>query len=163
MLASSMKVVQKKLSELIPYARNPRKNDDAINSVAASIKEFGFKQPLVLDKDDVIIVGHTRAKAALKLGLETVPCIIATDLSAAQIKAYRVLDNKIAEKAEWNEELLALELEEIEIDLEPFEVAFGHSEQESPETIEGWKEFDESAADDVQFTQCPSCGHKFPK
>ena len=120
-----MKIVQKRVADLVPYARNPRKNDDSINGVAASIKEFGFKQPIVIDRDGVIVVGHTRAKAAQKLGLETVPCVVADELTPEQVKAYRLLDNKLNEKAEWEPELLALELEEITLDLEPFEVDFG--------------------------------------
>lgn len=121
---SVMKIEQIAVDKLIPYARNPRKNEAAIAGVAASIKEFGFKQPVVIDKGGVIVVGHTRVKAAQKLGLETVPCLRADDLTPQQIKAYRILDNKVAEKSEWDTELLELELGEIELDLAPFEVEF---------------------------------------
>lgn len=118
-----MKIIEKKTSELIPYARNPRKNDDAVNSVAASIKEFGFKQPIVIDAEGVVVAGHTRLKAAQKLGLETVPCVVASDLTPAQIKAYRLLDNKVAEKADWDFALLQVEIEDLaDFDLEPFDV-----------------------------------------
>lgn len=96
-----------------PYERNPRVNDDAVASVAASLKEFGWRQPIVVDAGGVIIVGHTRLKAALKLGLAEVPVHIATDLTPEQIKAYRIADNKLAELAEWNMELLPLELSEL--------------------------------------------------
>ena len=119
-----MKIIEKKTAELIPYARNPRKNDDAVNSVAASIKEFGFKQPIVIDAGGVVVAGHTRLKAAQKLGLETVPCVIASDLTPAQIKAYRLLDNKIAEKADWDFALLQVEIEDLDLDLEQFDVEF---------------------------------------
>lgn len=119
-----MKIIEKKTAELIPYARNPRKNDDAVTGVAASIKEFGFKQPIVIDAEGVVVAGHTRLKAAQKLGLETVPCVVASDLTPAQVKAYRLLDNKVAEKADWDAELLKLELDDIDIDLEPFDVEF---------------------------------------
>ena len=88
-----MKVIDKKLAEITPYAQNPRKNDEAVDKVAASIQEFGFKQPIVVDKDGIIIVGHTRYKAAQKLGLETVPVLVADDLTDEQAKAYRLADN----------------------------------------------------------------------
>lgn len=115
-----MKVVDKKIDELIPYINNPRKNDDAVDDVAASIKEFGFKVPIVIDKDNVIVAGHTRYKASKKLGLKEVPCIIADDLTEAQIKAFRLADNKVSEKAEWDFELLELEMEDIDLDMGQF-------------------------------------------
>lgn len=117
-----MKVEQLTLKELTPYARNPRLNDEAVNGVAASIKEFGFLRPIVIDADNVIVAGHTRLKAAQKLKLETVPCVRAKDLTDAQIKAYRLLDNKLAERASWEAELLRLELAELpDVDWTNFE------------------------------------------
>lgn len=118
-----------KTEELIPYVNNPRTNDQAVDSVAASIKEFGFKQPIVIDKDKVVVAGHTRLKASKKLGLEEVPCIIADDLTEEQIKAYRLADNKVAESADWDLQKLELELKALEdvdmsqfgFDLEEFE------------------------------------------
>ena len=98
-----MIVINKNTSELIPYANNPRKNGPAVDKVAASIKEFGFKVPIIIGKDNVIVTGHTRLLAAQKLGLETVPCIIADDLTPAQIKAFRLADNKTAEFSEWDD------------------------------------------------------------
>lgn len=108
-----MRIIEKKTGELHPYERNPRNNDGAVDAVAASIKEFGFKVPVVIDTDDVIVAGHTRVKAAKKLGLKTVPCIVADDLTPEQVKAFRLADNKVGELAEWDfsklgEELLAL-------------------------------------------------------
>jgi DNA modification methylase len=105
-----MKIQMWALDKIIPYKRNPRHNEDAVEKVAASIKEFGFKQPIVVDKESVIIVGHTRLLAALRLGIKEVPVLVATDLSPAQVKAYRLADNRVHEEAEWNEEFLALEL-----------------------------------------------------
>jgi DNA modification methylase len=105
-----MKIEQWRISRVLPYKGNPRKNDDAVEKVAASIKEFGFKQPIVVDKDDVVIVGHTRLLAALRLGMKEVPVLVARDLSPAQVKAYRLADNRVHEEAEWDEELLAHEL-----------------------------------------------------
>lgn len=99
---------------LKPYDKNPRKNDSAVDAVANSIREFGFKQPIVVDKDMVIIVGHTRWKAAKKLGLKEVPVIVADDLSEEQAKAYRIADNSTGEIAEWDDNLLEYELESID-------------------------------------------------
>ena len=104
----------KQVSEVIPYINNPRDNEAAVDKVAASIAEFGFNVPLVLDKDNVIITGHTRHKAAKKLGLEKIPCIYAEGLTKAQIKAYRIADNKVSEFAKWNKELLGVELEQLQ-------------------------------------------------
>lgn len=115
-----MKVREIKISEIIPYENNPRNNDEAVESVANSIKEFGFKQPIVLDRDNVIVIGHTRYKASILLGLEVVPCIFADDLSDDQIKALRLADNKTGEIATWDFEKLDLEIDSIELDLEPF-------------------------------------------
>ena len=109
-----MKIINKKLSELIPYKNNPRNNDAAVDGVAASIKEFGFQVPIVIDTNNVIVAGHTRYKAALKLGLDEVPCKLADELTPVQIKAYRLADNKVAEKSTWNDELTFLELSELE-------------------------------------------------
>lgn len=116
-----MKIVEKKISEIIPYGNNPRKNDEAVEYVARSIKEFGFKVPVVIDKENVIVAGHTRAKAAKQLGMETVPCIIANDLTEEQIRAFRLADNKTAEFSEWDINRLDIELNEIyDIDMERF-------------------------------------------
>lgn len=100
----------KKTAELIPYKNNPRKNDGAVDAVAASIRDFGFKQPIVIDTDNVVICGDTRLKAAKKNGLEEVPCIMASDLTPEQVKAYRLADNKVGELAEWDWNLLPVEL-----------------------------------------------------
>ena len=108
-----MKIERRPLSEIKPYPNNPRINDGAVDAVAASIRQFGFRQPIVVDTEGVIIVGHTRYKAALKLGLEKVPVHVATDLTPEQVKAYRIADNKTAELAEWNYELLPIELGEL--------------------------------------------------
>lgn len=108
-----MNVIELRLSQLKPYERNPRKNDEAVKYVAESIKQFGFKVPIVVDKNNVIVAGHTRYKAANKLGLQTVPCIVADDLSDEQIKAFRLADNKTGEFAEWDEDLLYEELQEL--------------------------------------------------
>jgi DNA modification methylase len=102
------------LSTIHPYENNPRLNAAAVEAVAASIREYGFRQPIVVDEDGVIIVGHGRYQAALKLGLETVPVHVARDLTPAQIKAYRIADNKTAELSAWNYDLLPLELAQLQ-------------------------------------------------
>ena len=109
-----MKITTRSIDEIKPYESNPRVNDDAVDAVAASLKEFGFRQPIVVDADGVIIVGHTRWKAARKLGLAKVPVHVATDLSPEQIKAYRIADNQTATLAEWDFDLLPIELKDLQ-------------------------------------------------
>ena len=108
-----MKIEQAALDSVTPYARNPRNNADAVAKVAASIKEYGWRQPIVIDEERVIIAGHTRLMAAQRLGLEKVPVHIATGLTPQQVKAYRLADNRVAAEAEWDRDLLALELGEL--------------------------------------------------
>jgi len=109
-----MKVEKRKTDDIRPYEQNPRQNDAAVDAVAASIREFGFRQPIVVDTDGVIVVGHTRWKAAKKLGLEFVPVHVATDLTPEQAKAYRLADNRTADLAEWDYELLPIELRDLQ-------------------------------------------------
>ena len=106
----TMQIELRPLDQIKPYPGNPRQNDEAVDAVAASLKEFGFRQPIVVDAEGVIIVGHTRYKAALKIGLKQVPVHVATDLTAAQVKAYRIADNATKQIAAWDYELLPIEL-----------------------------------------------------
>ena len=115
-----MEIINKKLTELIPYKNNPRKNDEAVKYVANSIRDFGFKVPIVIDKNNVIVAGHTRYKASQQLGLKEVPCIVADDLTEEQIKAFRLADNKVSEFADWDFTILTEELENLDIDMEQF-------------------------------------------
>ena len=132
-----MNIQTKQLAEIKPYERNPRKNDEAVKYVAESIKQFGFKVPIVVDKDGVIVAGHTRYKAAKKLNMTEVPCIVADDLTDEQIKAFRLADNKVAEKAEWDFDLLDIELDGIlEIDMESLGFEFEEEETEPAEVEE---------------------------
>ena len=129
-----MQLIIKKIDEIKPYEKNPRKNEEAVEYVANSIKEFGFKVPIVIDKDGIIVAGHTRHKAAKKLGLAEVPCIVADDLTDEQVKAFRLADNKVSEKAEWDFALLADELLEIEgLDMEDFgfDISFDEADEAS--------------------------------
>lgn len=154
-----MKIIEKNINELVPYENNPRKNDEAVDYVIASIKEFGYKQPIVIDKDNVIVCGHTRLKALKKMGVKTVPCIIADDLTPQQIKAYRLADNKVAEKAGWDFPKLEVELDEItDIDMQPlgFEV----------EDIDINHLFENADSEDKkepakETITCPHCGMSF--
>ena len=143
-----MEIVYKTLDELKPYEKNPRKNDEAVEYVANSIKEFGFKVPIVIDKDGVIVAGHTRYKASQKLKLEKVPCIIADDLSDEQIKAFRLADNKVSEKAKWNKDLLMSELFDLEMDMDQF--GFDDMEEKEKE-VEGDLEFGEILGEEHNY------------
>jgi hypothetical protein len=115
-----MNIKQIKISDLKPYKNNPRKNDGAVDAVAASIEKYGFLVPLVIAADNEIVTGHTRYKAALKLKLESVPCVVADELSEEQIKAFRLVDNKVGEIAEWDIDMLPVELADIAGDLSVF-------------------------------------------
>lgn len=116
-----MQIFEKALNEIKPYENNPRNNDNAVSAVVASICEFGFKVPIVIDSDGVIVCGHTRYKAAQEIGLKTVPCVIADDLTPEQVKAFRLADNKVGELATWDFEKLELETAELEtVELEKF-------------------------------------------
>lgn len=142
-----MNIIEKDINEIIPYINNPRKNDAAVDKVAASIKEFGWKVPCVITTDNVIVTGHTRIRAAKKLGIDKIPCIIADDLTEAQIKAYRLADNKVTEFAEWDLEKLEIEFEGLgDFDLGEFGFEFEFDNDEDPET----EEEEEDPFDDIE-------------
>lgn len=119
------------IGDIIPYENNPRKNDDAVEYVANSIREFGFRNPIILDKNNVIVAGHTRLLAAQKIGLDSVPVLYADDLTEEQIKAFRLVDNKTAEIAQWDFEKLEEELSQITMDMS----AFGFDEEEPDDAL----------------------------
>ena len=126
-----MKIKNMKTLSLIPYENNPRNNEGAIQFVANSIKQFGFKVPIVIDKDNVIVAGHTRWLAAQALELEEVPCIVADDLTPEQVKAFRLADNKVSEKSSWDYTKLGKEIEDLlELDLgfDLTDIGFGEFE-----------------------------------
>lgn len=102
------------ISDLIEYENNPRNNDNAVGFVAESIRQFGFKVPVIIDRDNVIVAGHTRVKAARLLGMQEVPCIVADDLTPEQVTAFRIIDNKTAEFSAWDYEKLDGELQELQ-------------------------------------------------
>lgn len=132
-----IQVIYKSVNELTPYINNPRNNAEAVKYVAESIKQFGFKSPIIIDSDGVIVCGHTRLSAAKKLKMKSVPCVVADDLTEEQIKAYRLADNKVAEKAEWDFDLLDLEIQGLpDFDFEALGFEFDFEEEEEPEPKE---------------------------
>jgi ParB-like chromosome segregation protein Spo0J len=142
-----MTIKEIKTNDLKPYENNPRNNDTAVEAVANSIREFGFKVPIVIDKNNVIVAGHTRWKAANMLGLDKVPCFVADDLTDEQIKAFRLADNKVAELATWDFEKLETELLQISNDFDMGQ--FGFDELEEP----GFDELEnESIGDEDKVT-----------
>ena len=151
-----MQVVDIDIKELTPYEKNPRKNDDAVQYVAESIKQFGFKVPIVIDKNNVIVAGHTRYKAAKKLKLKTVPCLVADDLTDEQIKAFRLADNKVAEFSEWDFDLLELELKALEdFDLDFNLADFGFDDIFEEEEYISAEEIEEDNIEDIEVPQEP--------
>ncbi len=152
-----MRIEMRPTASLKPYPDNPRINDAAVDAVAASIKQFGFRQPIVVDGEGVIVCGHTRWKAAQKLGLEEVPVHVAADLTPKQAKAYRLADNKTRDLSEWNQELLGPELAELVGDFDMGDFGF-----EEPE-IDGPHPNQEINPDDLAETknECPKCGFKW--
>lgn len=161
-----MVIIDKDVSELKPYANNPRINESAVEKVAASIRDFGFKVPIVIDKDNVIVAGHTRLKTAKTLGMSIVPCVVADDLTDEQVRAYRLADNKVAELASWDPSLLDEELKALEdIDmraygfpeLDPFDEqdddGYYGDEQERTGSAYNLAEYDENRTDG--FYQMP--------
>lgn len=110
---NKLNIIYKSTDELIPYAKNPRHNQRAIEPVATSIEAFGFKVPVIIDEKNEIVAGHTRVAAAKKLNIKAIPCIVADDLSEEQVKAFRLADNRAAEFASWNQDLLLEELDDL--------------------------------------------------
>ena len=118
---NKLKIEYVDINSIKPYNKNPRKNEEAIPYVMESIKQFGFKNPVILDKNNVIVAGHTRIESAKRLGITEIPCIYADDLTDEQIKAFRLADNKVGEIAEWDIDLLDTELDDIlNIDMSDF-------------------------------------------
>lgn len=157
---TGMQITEKKITEIKPYEKNPRKNEGAVEYVANSIKEFGFKVPIVIDSNGVIVAGHTRYIAAKSLGMKSVPCVIADDLTDEQIKAFRLVDNKTAELSEWNFDLLNDELDSI-FDIDMSEFGFGSNEDISNEAIDLDDEPQSSNSNDKIACHCPKCGFIF--
>lgn len=163
-----MKIELLPITSITPYARNPRRNEGIpVSKVKASLKEFGWQQPIVVDKDMTIIVGHTRYMAALELGMTEVPVHIADDLTPNQIRAYRIADNKTATFSDWDMDLLALEFDDLkaegfDLDLTGFDAdELAGIDLSEPETAPA-SSAEEIDPDDYQMnTRCPRCGFEF--
>lgn len=157
-----MKIETWKITRVKPYPNNPRRNDQAVDAVADSLRQFGWRQPIVVDKAGVIIAGHTRYKAAQKLGMTEVPVHVATELTPQQVKAYRLADNRSAEFAEWDADLLKIELGDIpDIDLSAFDFgALLDGEPAAGSVPPENKAIDEDAMKDTK-NECPKCGFKW--
>ncbi len=159
-----MKLETLKITDIFPYENNPRKNDDAVNLVAESIKQCSYIAPIIVDEEHVILAGHTRYKALGALNIEEVPCLICDGLTEEQKKKYRYLDNKTGEKATWD--LMKLEVELEGLDLEGFDF-FGMAadlpvDTEPVREIDGTTEYDAEVFGDEEFKyECPKCGFRF--
>ena len=157
-----MNIIKMKVEDLIPYVNNPRNNENAVDKVASSIVEFGFKNPIFVDKNNIVVNGHTRLLASKKLGLKEVPVIVIDDLTDTQIKAFRIADNKVAEYSKWDYDLLNIELEQLEeldFSMSDFGIStFEPIEFEIDEDIEEILE-EEYEEPPKKTCTCPNCGH----
>ncbi|GHU70097.1 hypothetical protein FACS1894184_15090 [Clostridia bacterium] len=122
-MSTKLNLVERNMKEIKPYERNPRKNKRAIEAVKRSISEFGFRVPIIVDNDNVIVAGHTRYQAAKELGYTELPTLMANDLTSEQIKAYRIADNRTQDFADWDGDLLSAEVADLDMDLEWLELA----------------------------------------
>lgn len=157
-----MRIIKKKLSQIIPYENNPRNNDHAVKSVAESIRQCGYVSPIVIDECNVILAGHTRYKALSLLGYDTVECVVASGLDPEQKRKFRILDNKLGELATWDTEALSIELEGID---------FGvlNLEWDMPEPVSQENEVEPLDLNDpvapvsarAELLHCPRCGFEF--
>lgn len=162
-----MKIEIKPVNSIRPYENNPRKNDHAVDKLAESIKAYGFRQPIVIDANGVIVCGHTRWKAAKQLGMKEVPCHVATDLTPEQVKAYRVADNRMSEISDWDMDSLIAEIESMTaagIDIGPL----GWDDQELQQLLgrvdfQPGTEEDQGQLDQLEpkMVTCPHCKKGF--
>lgn len=156
-----MKVETVSIDQIKPYENNPRNNDDAVDAVANSIKEFGWQQPIVVDNDRVIIAGHTRYKAAKKLGYKEVPIVVADNLTKEQVNAYRLADNKVGELANWDTKKLDDELQALLDQIDMTDFGFDENIEFDPaDDIDVDLEIDDKDKKLIQVT-CPNCGEVF--
>lgn len=154
-----MQIIQKKLADIVPYAKNTKKHDETqIKNVAESIKKYGWVQPIVIDNDGTIVIGHCRALAAEKLGIEEVPCVVVSDLTEDEINALRIVDNKTNESP-WDFDLLSAELPEI--DLSDFEFDFNVPTDFTADMIDDFFDEVEPKKKEPKKIQCPHCGEYF--
>lgn len=152
------KIEMKAVEDIKPYERNPRINDKAVQFVANSIREFGFRQPIVVDKEMVIIVGHTRWKASQLLGLKEVPVIVADDLSEEQVKAYRIADNSVADVSSWDYDMLDIEMKDLpDFSFDDFAIVTQEFDWSDTKGIEEGG-YEKPADPEKPMYTCPFCG-----
>ncbi|BAO90699.1 ParB/Srx family N-terminal domain-containing protein [Caballeronia cordobensis] len=160
-------IERRPLALLVPYARNARLHSDAqISQIMASMREWGWTQPILVSENDTIIAGHGRVMAGLRLGLDEAPVMIARGWSEAKIRAYVIADNRLAENASWDREMLGSELAELRDAFDLSLTGFTSGEIEAmtvTELPDLGVEYDERAAEQVKFIKCPACGHEFPR
>ena len=173
-----IKIIYKPTDEIVPYENNPRLNDEAVEPVANSIKQFGFKVPIIVDSSNIIVAGHTRLKAAKQLGMDKVPCIVADDLTEEQIRAFRLVDNKVSELADWDYEKLEEELNNIvkngEVNIDSlirlgFESDLNIDDKEVEEVLDDFFEdveiepehnLSSKSKNNEKYITCPKCGER---
>lgn len=154
-----MNLKEIKISEITPYEKNTKKHtDEQVKNVMESIKQFGFVQPLVVDENNIIVIGHCRFEAAKKLGMETLPCYIAKDLSEKQIRRLRIIDNKSNESV-WD--YVNLDFELADLDFDEFSFDFGSATMHDNEFFEDLLAESESQVKEPKKIQCPHCGEWF--
>lgn len=151
-----MEIIYKNIDELKKYENNPRFNEKAIQEVAKSIKNFGFKVPIIIDKDDVIICGHTRLEASKLLKIKKIPCIVADDLTEEQIRAFRIVDNRVSEFSRWDYDKLKEELKKVNVD----DFDFDNIEILDISDDDFINEIKDSVKKDIKY-KCPKCGVDF--
>lgn len=163
MTEKKIKLLDVPVSRIKPYWNNPRDNSEAVKYLVKSIKDYGFKNPLILDKEFVVICGHTRLEAAQQLGIKKLPCIIADDLTDEQAKAYRLADNKVQEFSSWDFEKLQDELGGInEIDMSAFQFfKFDDDDDADFSDVELEKSEPEGPVSKQVICKCPKCGRQF--
>ncbi|OYD64838.1 UNVERIFIED_ORG: ParB-like nuclease family protein [Burkholderia sp. CF145] len=163
----ALNIERRPLASLVPYARNARLHSDAqINQIAASMREWGWTQPILVSEDGMIIAGHGRVLAGLRLGLDDAPVMVARGWSETKVRAYVIADNRLAETATWDREMLSTELAELRDVFDLSLTGFTAGEIEAMVVTDLpplGVEYDESAANGVKFIKCPSCGHEFPR
>ena len=154
-----MKITEVGIEKLNAYANNPRKNAKAVPALMESIKEFGVQMPIVINDDNVVICGHTTLEAVKRLGMKTIPCVIADDLTEEQQKAFRLVDNKVAEASQWDFDKLEAEMSKIlDIDMD----RFGFADDEMDTQFQDNTELDADSFGDEEFAhECPECGFKW--
>lgn len=146
-MAEEMKIVMLPVDDIYPYENNPRNNEKAVDAVANSIREYGFKKPIMVDEQHIILAGHTRRLAALKLGLKEVPCVVVTDLDEVKKKAFRLADNRTAEFSQWDDDLLKAEMQKaLDTDFSEFGFDLGDVGAKIQEEI------------GIKTHKCPKCG-----